>query len=57
MGKPELYHLKLRLGEENAEKISDETISRFGIREVSYELSLLDSKGHLRTGGVHSRFC
>jgi hypothetical protein len=47
-GKPELYHLKLQLGEQNAATISDERTTRFGIREVSYELSLLDSTGHLR---------
>jgi hypothetical protein len=47
-GKPELYHLKLQLGEEKAATISDESSTRFGIREVSYELSLLDSTGHLR---------
>jgi Exo-beta-D-glucosaminidase Ig-fold domain/Concanavalin A-like lectin/glucanases superfamily/Glycosyl hydrolases family 2/Glycosyl hydrolases family 2, TIM barrel domain len=47
-GKPELYHLKLQLGEEKAAAISDQSSTRFGIREVSYELSLLDSTGHLR---------
>ena len=47
-GKPELYHLNLQLTEEKAPTVSDESSTRFGIREVSYELSLLDSTGHLR---------
>ena len=47
-GKPELYHLKLQLVQGNGGKVSDEQSVRFGIREVSYELSLLDSTGHLR---------
>lgn len=47
-GKPELYHLKLQLSEKNGAIVSDETSTRFGIREVSYELSLLDGTGHLR---------
>jgi hypothetical protein len=41
-GKPELYHLKLSLDQGDAKEL------RFGIREVSYELSLLDSGGTLR---------
>jgi hypothetical protein len=45
-GKPELYHLKLTLNEGNT--ISDTQDIRFGVREISYELSLLDSTGHLR---------
>ncbi|MEO8735585.1 MAG: LamG-like jellyroll fold domain-containing protein [Edaphobacter sp.] len=45
-GSPALYHLKLSL-DEGAE-ISDRKDVRFGIREISYELSLLDSTGHLR---------
>jgi hypothetical protein len=45
-GKPELYHLKLTLNEGNT--ISDTQEIRFGVREISYELSLLDSTGHLR---------
>ena len=45
-GKPELYKLKLTflLGD----TISDSREVRFGIREITYELSLLDSTGHLR---------
>jgi hypothetical protein len=45
-GKPELYHLKLTLSEDDA--VSDTQNIRFGVREISYELSLLDSSGHLR---------
>jgi hypothetical protein len=45
-GKPELYHLKLTLNEGNT--VSDTRNIRFGVREISYELSLLDSTGHLR---------
>jgi Exo-beta-D-glucosaminidase Ig-fold domain/Glycosyl hydrolases family 2/Concanavalin A-like lectin/glucanases superfamily/Glycosyl hydrolases family 2, sugar binding domain/Glycosyl hydrolases family 2, TIM barrel domain len=45
-GKPELYTLKLSFSEGNIE--SDRKQLRFGIREVTYELSLLDSSGHLR---------
>ena len=45
-GKPELYTLKLSFSE--AGKDSDAKDVRFGIREITYELSLLDSTGHLR---------
>ncbi len=45
-GKPELYTLHLSFSEGNAE--SDTKLLRFGIREITYELSLLDSTGHLR---------
>ena len=45
-GKPELYKLHLTFSEGNAE--SDSKTLRFGIREITYELSLLDSTGHLR---------
>ncbi len=45
-GKPDLYVLKLSFGEGGAE--SDTRSIRFGIREVTYELSLLDNGGHLR---------
>ncbi|MBB6145839.1 hypothetical protein HNQ77_003809 [Silvibacterium bohemicum] len=47
-GKPELYHLKLQLAPQNSATVFDEQSVRFGIREISYELSLLDSTGHLR---------
>ncbi len=45
-GSPELYHLtaSLRIGNQ----LSDERHLRFGIRELTYELSLLDSTGRLR---------
>ena len=45
-GKPELYNLQLSLSIGGAE--SDRKQVRFGIREITYELSLLDSTGHLR---------
>jgi Glycosyl hydrolase 2 galactose-binding domain-like/Exo-beta-D-glucosaminidase Ig-fold domain/Glycosyl hydrolases family 2/Glycosyl hydrolases family 2, TIM barrel domain len=45
-GKPELYSLQLIFSVGNAE--SDRKQVRFGIREITYELSLLDSTGHLR---------
>src|SRR5262249_36250676 len=45
-GKQELYHLELSFSENGKE--SDSKQVRFGIREITYELSLLDSHGHLR---------
>jgi hypothetical protein len=45
-GKPELYDLKLSFTE--GDEISAIKHVRFGIREITYELSLLDSTGHLR---------
>ena len=45
-GSPELYHLKLSVSDGVA--ASDTKDVRFGVREISYELSLLDSTGHLR---------
>ncbi len=45
-GSPELYHLKLTVND--GLSISDTKDVRFGVREISYELSLLDSTGHLR---------
>ena len=45
-GKQDLYHLKLTFSESGKESDAKET--RFGIREITYELSLLDSHGHLR---------
>jgi len=45
-GKPNLYTLHLSFSEGAAE--SDAKDLRFGIREVTYELSLLDSTGQLR---------
>ena len=45
-GKPDLYQLKLQFGGTGGE--SDRKQLHFGIREVTYELSLLDATGHLR---------
>jgi len=45
-GKPDLYHLKLSVTAGG--DLSDMKQLRFGIREITYELSLLDSSGHLR---------
>jgi hypothetical protein len=45
-GKPDLYQLQLDFTEGGKE--SDSKQVRFGVREVTYELSLLDSKGQLR---------
>ncbi len=45
-GKPELYTLKLSFSE--GKVASDKKTLRFGIREITYELGLLDSAGHLR---------
>jgi hypothetical protein len=45
-GKPELYDLKLSFTE--GAEVSATKHVRFGIREITYELSLLDSAGHLR---------
>jgi hypothetical protein len=45
-GKQELYTLKLAVAVDGHP--SDAKQVRFGIREISYELSLLDSAGHLR---------
>lgn len=47
-GKPELYelHVTARAGQQT--NASDSRDFRFGMREISYELSLLDDAGHLR---------
>jgi hypothetical protein len=45
-GKQELYTLKLSFSENGSESDLKET--RFGIREITYELSLFDSAGQLR---------
>jgi Exo-beta-D-glucosaminidase Ig-fold domain/Concanavalin A-like lectin/glucanases superfamily/Glycosyl hydrolases family 2/Glycosyl hydrolases family 2, sugar binding domain/Glycosyl hydrolases family 2, TIM barrel domain len=51
-GKQDLYHLKLSFrqgeGRDKSAPESDTKQIRFGIREITYELSLLDSTGHLR---------
>ena len=45
-GKQDLYTLKVAFASGN--NVSDAKQVRFGIREITYELSLLDSTGHLR---------
>ncbi|HUD23203.1 MAG TPA: LamG-like jellyroll fold domain-containing protein [Acidobacteriaceae bacterium] len=45
-GSPELYTVNLVL--QSSGTFSDSKDVRFGVREISYELSLLDSTGHLR---------
>ncbi len=50
-GEPALHDLTLTVGTEGAE--SDRKTLRFGIREVSYELSLFDAAGKLRRVEVH----
>ncbi len=45
-GKPELHTLKLSISADDVE--SETRQLRFGIREVTYELSLYDAAGHLR---------
>ncbi len=53
-GKQDLYHLKLNFSEGAAkngagnDNVSSVKNVTFGIREITYELSLLDSTGHLR---------
>ncbi|WP_176441575.1 glycoside hydrolase family 2 protein [Granulicella rosea] len=44
-GSPDLYHLKLHI--ESAGIVEDSRTVTFGIREVSYELSLFDAAGRL----------
>jgi hypothetical protein len=45
-GHPDLYTAKLSIA--SGVSLSDTKLVRFGVREVTYELSLLDSTGHLR---------
>jgi hypothetical protein len=45
-GRPDLYHLKLAVAQNGT--VSDSRQLTFGVREVTYELSLFDSTGHLR---------
>jgi hypothetical protein len=45
-GRPELYHLRVSF--KTARGGSDEKRLRFGVRELSYELTLLDGAGRLR---------
>ncbi len=46
-GSPNLYHLKLQLLADSG-VVSDERESTFGVREVTYELSLFDHAGGLQ---------
>ncbi len=45
-GKPEIYHLKVAFEEDGG--ASSVMTTQFGVREVTYELSLFDNKGQLR---------
>jgi beta-galactosidase/beta-glucuronidase len=45
-GRPDLYELQLEVSAGG--QVSDHTSLRFGVRELSYELSLFDSAGRLR---------
>ncbi len=45
-GKQDLYHLIVTFDLGNNQ--SDTKLTRFGIREITYELSLLDDTGHMR---------
>jgi hypothetical protein len=47
-GSPELYHLDLTLTATGSSVASDNKAIRFGVREISYELSLMDASGRLR---------
>ena len=45
-GRPDLYHLRMTVDAEGG--ASDHAETTFGIREITYELSLFDSAGRLR---------
>jgi hypothetical protein len=45
-GKPELYHLRMAVLDINHQELDSRTL-RFGIRQVTYELSALDTLGQL----------
>jgi beta-galactosidase/beta-glucuronidase len=45
-GEPALHDLRISAAVAGA--VSDETVVRFGMRQVTYELSLMDQKGELR---------
>ncbi len=45
-GKPELYTANIQL--KTHHEVSDTRSLRFGVREITYQLSLLDATGHLR---------
>jgi beta-galactosidase/beta-glucuronidase len=46
-GKPELYHLRISVLDTNRQVLDSRSL-RFGIREITYELSALDSNGELK---------
>jgi hypothetical protein len=46
-GRPELYHLRVSFREAGGVESASKSL-RFGIRELSYELTLLDGRGGLR---------
>ena len=57
-GQPDLYHLKLSVLD--GDRVSNTRSVRFGIRQITYELSLFDHSGRLRrveidptTGSLH----
>jgi hypothetical protein len=45
-GRPDLYHMNISLAADG--HASDQQQTTFGVREVTYELSLFDGAGHLR---------
>ncbi|WP_294325715.1 LamG-like jellyroll fold domain-containing protein [uncultured Sphingomonas sp.] len=51
-GDPHLYHATYQVSDANG--VSDSKAGRFGIREVSYDLSLFDAKGALRRVNVQT---
>ena len=51
-GEPHLYHATYQVSDANG--VSDSKAGRFGIREVSYDLSLFDAKGALRRVNVQT---
>lgn len=51
-GEPNLYDIRYEVGD--ASGVSDAKVDRFGIREVSYDLSLFDHAGALRRVNVQT---
>ncbi|KQN90338.1 glycosyl hydrolase [Sphingomonas sp. Leaf67] len=51
-GEPHLYHATYQVSDANG--VSDSKAQRFGIREVSYDLSLFDAAGALRRVNVQT---
>ncbi|KQM32164.1 glycoside hydrolase family 2 [Sphingomonas sp. Leaf10] len=51
-GEPHLYHATYQVSDANG--VSDSKAGRFGIREVSYDLSLFDAAGALRRVNVQT---